>query len=285
MKIFDCFPLFNELDLLHVRLELLYNHVDYFIISECDSTFSGLDKPFNFELNKDRYKKYADKIIYLKNYNTKDINNYENIYTGIKHKIYNNILQHYYSVKNTALTDYGKPHWCRDFIHKEYITLGMDMCHDDDIIMFSDLDEIPNINKLIFDGNIHVLLQKNMTYYIDKEAVSMLPWLGGIIVPYKKVKDNSLQILRGARCTYNQIKDAGWHLTNMGGTNRIIEKIKSYGHQEFNNINTINNIEYDVKNNKDIFNRNIAINTVDLDSTYPANLLTFIKQNYTYLIG
>ena len=46
MKIYDSFLFFNELDLLEIRLELLYDKVDYFIISECDSSFSGLDNHF-----------------------------------------------------------------------------------------------------------------------------------------------------------------------------------------------------------------------------------------------
>jgi len=284
MKVYDCFPLFNELDLLHIRLELLYNYVDYFIISECDSTFSGLDKPFNFELNRNRYKKYEDKIIYLQHHGTKNID-ISDPQPHMSKDSYKNILKQYNSIKNTPLTDYGKPHWCRDFLHKDYMMLGMDDCKDDDIIIFGDLDEIPNPAKLIFDGNMYTLLLKNMTYNINKELTNMTPWYGGIITPYKNVKNNSLQLLRGNRAKYNLIKDTGWHLTNMGGTNRIIEKIKSYGHQEFNNDDIIKNVDSNTRNNRDIFNRNMTIRYIDITSYYPSNILEFIKTNYSYLLG
>ena len=81
-KVYDCFPFFNELDLLEIRLDALYDEVDYFVISECDYTFSGLSKPFYFEDNKEKFSKYMDKIIHIKNYDTKEFTNLENKYDG-----------------------------------------------------------------------------------------------------------------------------------------------------------------------------------------------------------
>jgi beta-1,4-mannosyl-glycoprotein beta-1,4-N-acetylglucosaminyltransferase len=131
--------------MLELRLELLYEHVDKFIISECDSTHSGIIKPFYFEMNKHRYAKFLDKIIYIKNYNSDKIDSFINIYSDRKFEIYNNIINNYNSIKNGPETDYGKPHWCRDFLHREYVSLGMDVCGDEDIIIFSDLDEFHSI--------------------------------------------------------------------------------------------------------------------------------------------
>jgi len=62
-KIYDTFLFFNELDLLEIRLTMLYPHVDYFVISECDYTFSGKQKPFYFDENKEKFSKFMDKII------------------------------------------------------------------------------------------------------------------------------------------------------------------------------------------------------------------------------
>ena len=64
IKIFDVFLFLNELDLLELRLETLYEVVDYFVITELFETFSGKNKPFLYEKEKNRYKKYSDKIIY-----------------------------------------------------------------------------------------------------------------------------------------------------------------------------------------------------------------------------
>ena len=64
MKVYDAFMLFNELPLLEIRLNILDQYVDYFVVSECNKTFSGLDKPFYYNENKERFKKFHHKIIH-----------------------------------------------------------------------------------------------------------------------------------------------------------------------------------------------------------------------------
>ena len=64
--IIDCFPFFNELDLLEIRLNVLNDVVDKFVLVEASKTQSLIDKPFYFEENKDRYSKFLDKIIHVK---------------------------------------------------------------------------------------------------------------------------------------------------------------------------------------------------------------------------
>jgi beta-1,4-mannosyl-glycoprotein beta-1,4-N-acetylglucosaminyltransferase len=62
MKIYDAILFFNEIDILDIRLNILDPYVDYFIISECDTTFSGIPKKFLFEENKDKFEKFILKI-------------------------------------------------------------------------------------------------------------------------------------------------------------------------------------------------------------------------------
>ena len=62
--IFDVFPFFNELDILEIRMNVLDEYVDYFIISEAIETFSGLDKPLYFLENLEKFSKFKHKIIY-----------------------------------------------------------------------------------------------------------------------------------------------------------------------------------------------------------------------------
>ena len=76
MKIYDSFLFFNELDLLEIRLNVLYPYVDHFIISEQSKTHSGLEKEWIFEQNRERFAKFEDKIIYHKQ-DTEDFE-YEN---------------------------------------------------------------------------------------------------------------------------------------------------------------------------------------------------------------
>ena len=65
MKIYDCFPFYNELDLLDLRLATLYDHVDHFVLVECTTTFQSQPKELYFENNKTRYAQYMDKIIHV----------------------------------------------------------------------------------------------------------------------------------------------------------------------------------------------------------------------------
>ena len=62
MKVIDCFPFFNELDLLEIRLNELRGVVDAFVITESPQTFTGMKKSFFFKDNEDRFKEFN--IIY-----------------------------------------------------------------------------------------------------------------------------------------------------------------------------------------------------------------------------
>ena len=64
MTIFDTFTFYNELDLLELRLNILGDVVDYFVINEATITFTGKTKPLYYFENKERFKKWEDKIIY-----------------------------------------------------------------------------------------------------------------------------------------------------------------------------------------------------------------------------
>ena len=63
--IYDCFPFFNELDLLEIRLNELSGVVDRFVLSEAELTHNGDRKPLYFNEHKDRFAKFADKIIHI----------------------------------------------------------------------------------------------------------------------------------------------------------------------------------------------------------------------------
>jgi hypothetical protein len=119
MKVYDVFPMFNEVDLLELRMEILDKHVDFFVITECNKTFQGGDKPFYYLENKERYKKFHHKIIY-----------------------------------NQFIDDKGDQwdHWDRDVNHKNAVSKALVNCSDDDIILTSDLDEIPNFEDNPIDS-------------------------------------------------------------------------------------------------------------------------------------
>lgn len=283
-KIYDCIPFFNELDILELRLELLYDYVDYFVISECDSTFSGENKPFYFDDNKEKYKKYSDKIIHLKHYKTKDYLILENNYNGEKKIIYDKIINRLSFMIKSPKTDYGQPHWCRDFFHKELTMLGLDICKPDDIILFGDCDEIPEPSKLIFDGDAYVLNQKNMMYYLNTENKTN-NWHGTLIIKYSNLIDGSCMFTRDSRMSFKKIDSAGWHLSWMGGKERMLQKLQSWGHQEYNNQYFKNQISSNFNSNTDILDRNIVIKSDDMKNIYSEKIVSFVENKFPYLIN
>jgi len=112
MKVWDCVPFFNELELLEIRLNELWNIVDYFVIIEANKTFQGDPKPYNLEKDRNILNKYSEKIIYLK---------------------YNWI--------------YPKGVYA-EHIQKDSLVNGFKNAQKEDLIIFSDIDEIPN-SKII----------------------------------------------------------------------------------------------------------------------------------------
>jgi len=285
MRVYDAFLFFNELDILELRLEMLYDVVDFFIISECDYTFSGLPKPFYYDENKDLFKKYQDKIIHLKNTNTNNVDNIVNSYTGERGKIFDNIITYYNAVKNTSETDYGKHQWCREILQREYVKLGLDGCSDEDIIIFGDIDEVPDASKLNLSGDRPYLLnQKNMIYYINRENITE-KWYGTTVTTFGFLKNRSMNNVRRHRFDYNIIDNAGWHLTFMGGGDRVKEKIKSYSHQEYNNQYIIDSVDFKLSNRFDVLNRGITIIDVNIDEYYPNKFTNMVRQKFNYLIG
>lgn len=262
-KIYDSFLFFNELDILHMRLELLYDKVDYFIISECDTTFRGDIKPFYYEENKHLFEKYKNKIIHVKNTNSFNIDDIPD------------------DIRNSPVVDYGASHWCREWLQREYVKKGMSECVDDDVIIFSDLDEIPDPNFIREYSSPTCLKVRNMIYYLNRENASE-PWYGPQIAPYSYFKYRTLNSIRSDRNKFNIIDNGGWHLSYMGGPSRIKTKIKSYGHQEFNNSYILGSVDENVKNGTDVLNRQIKIVEFDVNQ-YPKKIVDLIEE-YKYLV-
>lgn len=166
-KIYDCFNFFNELDILEIRLNILYEHVDYFVIVESSVTHSGESKPFYFEDNKERFSKFLDKIISYKIYDTPfDFVNLPETNNVELNNVFNSIKVQTNRFNRNYQQDYG-----RDFFQKESVRRALINCNDEDIIIISDADEIPNpsiFGKLTdIENTIYSLNQFTYYYYIN----------------------------------------------------------------------------------------------------------------------
>lgn len=298
MKLYDCFQFFNEFDILEIRLELLYDYVDHFVISETSRTHSNKEKPFYFDENKEKFSKYMDKIIHIKEDYPENILKFSKRQEDSDYNRQYNIISDIYDKEENEGDLKRWPNFCRDYLQREYLKLGLINCLDDDIIMVSDLDEIPDpevVSKIKSDKlTNHCVLQDCYYYYINTMAHTN--WYGNYIVLYEKTKNVSLTHLRNERASYIQIPNGGWHFSFMGGVDRVKQKIESYAHQEYNQSHLLNQVESNINQNRDIFGRG---NNTYMDSSqkfyfdnmlltdinkYPKKMIDIIKTKYQYLI-
>tara|TARA_R100001443_G_scaffold117444_1_gene142770 strand:+ start:1610 stop:2473 length:864 start_codon:yes stop_codon:yes gene_type:complete len=276
-KIYDCFNFFNELDILELRLNILYEHVDYFVIVESTVTHSGQPKPFYLEENKERFSKFWDKIISFKVSDTpEDFVNLTN--TGFFDAELDKV--HYYIRTQTnrfdrrTQVDYG-----RDFFQKESVRRALVNCNEDDIIIISDADEIPNpeilkdLKSLSLDNTIYSLSQPMYSYYLN--MLSDSDWHGSKMGLYKNVKELSFNEIRGDSNLTTKLTNGGWHFSFMGGEEMVKTKITSYSARDLVNDQVLSSIKSNIENDQDVFFRG-KLTKVKLDESFPEYVLNNI---------
>lgn len=230
MKIIDSFIFYNELELLYYRLSILDEHVDKFILVESTHTFTGYKKPLFYLENRNKFDKFNNKIL---------------------HVIINDIP---YKQPNI---NYNLNHqWENEYHQRNCIKRGIDslisqnFLNNEDIILTSDVDEIPNPNILINAKN-NTLEFNNIT--LNRLALDMYyynlyyrigegsNWHGIKLFTFKAYKNINLtfQQMRVWEHSNNVpvVSNGGWHLSYFGDIDFIIKKIGSYSHQEYNNDN------------------------------------------------
>ena len=136
MAIFDCFQYFNEDHIVDLRLNILSKFVDKFVIVESTVNHQGRPKKLHFDINK--YKKFKDKIDYIVVDDTPE------------------------SVK--------KSHEGGESLVEQHqrnsIMRGLKDANDNDLIILSDVDEIPDLNKLNeYDKNKYAVFSQKMFMY------------------------------------------------------------------------------------------------------------------------
>ena len=231
MKIIDSFIFYNELNLLEYRLSILNDFVDYFILVESTHTFTGKEKKLYYQENKDIFDKFNKKIIHI-------------IVEDFPYK-YPNIN---YNVNNQ---------WQNEYFQRNCIIRGINLIKDKlkkaDIILTSDVDEIPDPNILLkiknnildFDKNNLNKLTLDMYYYnLNYRLGDGQNWNGIKLLTWETCKNINLtfQQMRTWEHTNHirAIPYGGWHLSYFGDIDFIIKKIQSFAHQEYNNDNYLN---------------------------------------------
>ena len=260
MKIFDCFMYFDEEILLDLRMNILDKYVDYFVVVESIFTHKGDERKLHF--NHKRFKKFENKIIYLV-YDEKPKDIKEILKNDIEPDISNKFII------NALLRENGQ---------RNFIINGLKDADDDDYILVSDVDEIPNLEEVDFSKiNQKILLfRQDMFYYKFNLNLPNFSWTGtkgckkrNFISPQwlRNIKDRKYNFLRFdtffSKTKYMNIKiidNGGWHFTNLKNAKEIEYKLKSYLHHREFDVNPISSDEI-----KKIMNDKIAIYDLSLD--------------------
>jgi beta-1,4-mannosyl-glycoprotein beta-1,4-N-acetylglucosaminyltransferase len=234
MKIYDGFQFFNELELLDIRFNELYDAVDKFIIVESTKTHQNKPKPLYFWENKDKFSPFLDKVIH-----------------------------HIFDPKEYPHT------WYIENEQRNQLKYADFSMQKEDIFLLSDADEflkkesISYIreNAKIFQNSPHTAVMQMSYNYINTVVVKpqdVSGWRGTVILPYDYYNQYNLQFFRDKKDFLPRFENAGWHLSFIGGPERIKSKIESYAHSEYNleQLKEIKNIENRINSLQDPLSRN-----------------------------
>ena len=273
--IYDCIPFFNELDILKLRMQILSPYVDKFVLEESTVTFSGEPKEMIFAKNRDMFREFEDKILYV-------------------------------AVDNSPMS--GVTTHERDKFQKNQLIRAMTEAKPDDIVIFSDVDEIPNpkvLQKIVqnFDQEkIYHLAQRMFYCFLNMEEVSgnllsitgefqgvdRKQWLGTKICCFKNLPKEGIVFLREVSPKDPRsvrVPDGGWHFGYMGGdgerdvAKRIGIKVQAAAHQEYNKSRYLNEAVDRLLCGEDIFDRNAKFIRVPIDDSYPEYLREHQEEN------
>lgn len=269
--LYDCFTFFNELELLDIRLHTLHDIVDKFVIVEATKTYQNSPKILYFDKNKSLFRKFENKII---------------------HVVVDDFPQEINS-------------WAYEHHQRNSIIRGLSECSNNDIVMISDVDEIPHphaISRALNLKGIRIFVQNMYYYYLNCINITQKNWCGTVMLNYSEI-NKPLQAYRDLRRDLSGqyfhlnpakrliwrlfllprnllqgisfISDGGWHFSYLGGIERIIQKIESFAHTEYNK-NQYKDCEYlkqCITNGKDIFGRGFCYKFVPIDSSFPEYII------------
>ena len=255
MKIFDCFSYWDEDLLLDLRMNILNDYVDYFVIVEGNKTWQNNFKKFNFDIKK--FGKFKKKIIYIQVSDMPD----------------------------------GENPWLRENFQRNCIERGLLNAEKDDIIIISDLDEIPNpecIKNFDIKKRYAVFKQNHFYYKLNLRAQNNPFWLGSRICVKKFLK--SPQWLRNLKFKKrpfwridkfrlnNIIENGGWHFCNLKEPEKILYKYKNlcetndphvFKEKIDEKFLNLDEIKKRMNSGQDIIGRNENYNPIVLDNKFP----------------
>ena len=282
--IVDAFIFNNEKDILKARLNYLNNHVDYFVIVESNSTFTGINKKLILkDFIEKNFKHLEHKILIFEN--KVKISCKADLLFKNKKILKENSPSLNRVLKMGDQAASKKEIALNETYQRELIKIAINkfIKNKTAIIIVSDLDEIPKVNyvKKLYS------LKKDQVYYADmKQFVYstnfqlMEKWIG--CVGFRKSLINKYSIYyfrfmlkhqKSYLIPYKVIPNSGWHLTSFGSIEMIKRKLSSWGHWELNTILNRIFLSYRIKRGFDIFGRNKKILYLAKNSDLPKSII------------
>lgn len=269
MKIYDCTTYYSEDLMLDVRFNTLNENIHKFIVVESQFSHSGNKKKLNFDIN--NFKKFKDKIIYLV---------IENEPKDIDFTYGDNTPSHIKRLNSLKRIEQSY----------DYMNKGLEEASEDDLIILSDNDEVPNLTSREFLNCNHdkILIFEQLFFYYKFDLLyDRIPWYGS-----KACKKKNLQSFSWLRNLKNKeypiwridtyfsknkstnshiVKNGGWHFTNVKTAEDLYEKFKNFGHHnEFEDAGTtLDNIK------EQIINREVKYN-------HFADKTSYDKHSFSY---
>ena len=253
MKIFDCTTFYSEHLMMDVRFNVLNDYVEKFIVCESTISHSGEKKKLNFNIN--NYPKFKDKIIYI---------------------VIDEEPEGIIGKKN----GFAEPHEKRSDSLKrielsyDYMIKAISSASDNDLIILSDNDEIPNLNSEQFKKTKKdiIIFKQLFFYYKFNLLYDLVPWFGSKAAKKKKLLSMSwLRNLKNKRYPFWRvdtlfsntryinleiINDGGWHFTNLMTAEKLYEKLTNFGHHDEFELSgmTIKDLQKKIDNKEVFFN-------------------------------
>lgn len=240
MNIYDAFMYFDEDVLLDLRLNTLDKFVKKFVITEATYTHNGKKKKLNFDI--DKFKKFKDKIIYIV------------------------VDEQPKNIKKLSSKDskekYGEKlilnGMARDYFQRDSLSKGLKEADREDLILISDLDEIPNLENINLNNikNEIIIFEQKILYYKLNLLYEDFTWQGTRAIKYKNlVSPQWLRNIKGknypkwrldtffSKKKYSNlvfVKNGGWHFTCLKTPEQLEKKLLNYAHHYEYQVSGIN---------------------------------------------
>ena len=268
--IYDCFSFYNELDLLEIRLNVLKDVVDKFVLAEATVTHTGQPKSLCYEENKSRFAEFADRIIHIV------VDDFPKPPEG-------------YTLRQAS--------WMRENWQRNGLARGLLDLKPDDMVLISDIDEIPSpeaIGQALQCNGVVQFNQLFANFYVNYINYIRPFWFGTKALRYSKFTDdatyskmksteyvdeniNKLPTLTKVRFLEPNvvINHAGWHFSYLGGADAVLSKARSIAHVEYVNdqTNSVEFIKSMIDSGQDVTGCGYRFFAVPLDYRFPAYLL------------